>query len=605
MNHETLFRDLQIETSRASGETFPASLSSEEPYLRDFGWEILSHAPEAIEMDRAVHGLPLLEGHKTDRLNIGRASNVRAEGGKLRANLLLGKTSRAKEIREDILGGVLGPLSLGYEILEAKQQEEVRDGHAVYLITRWRPLEVSLVALPADVTVGIGRSRNFQKEEIRMKENIITPNGDNNATNKERERITDLREYAKIQGDMPVDFVDNAIENGGDVHGLAKVYMGWKRSQQDTNTTQHFPSGQRSASTLGLSPKDTERFSIVRAVNALATNDWREAGHEKEVSDSLAKRRNGDMSNIHIPLEVLGNQQREILKSGSGANLIPSDYMGSSFIDILRNRARVVEAGATVLNGLQGDVEIPRKTATSTAYWVGEGSDITESTPTFDQLTLTPKTLGALTSWSRKLTLQGSPDIEMLMRNDLATKLAVELDRVAIEGSGSGAEPEGILNTTGIGAIALGTNGDYPAYADLVNLVKEVAADNADIGKLGFMLSATAKAKLQLTEKATDTGLFVFEDGENGDGRIAGYRALVSNQVPDDLDKGTSEGICSAVIFGDFSSCIIGNWGSLELALDNTTNFASAGLRLRAILDADIGIRHAPSFAAIQDMLTA
>jgi HK97 family phage major capsid protein len=250
-------------------------------------------------------------------------------------------------------------------------------------------------------------------------------------------------------------------------------------------------------------------------------------------------------------------------------------------------------------------VEIPRKTATSTAYWVGEGSDITESTPTFDQLTLTPKTLGALTSWSRKLTLQGSPDIEMLMRNDLATKLAVELDRVAIEGSGSGAEPEGILNTTGIGAIALGTNGDYPAYADLVNLVKEVAADNADIGKLGFMLSATAKAKLQLTEKATDTGLFVFEDGENGDGRIAGYRALVSNQVPDDLDKGTSEGICSAVIFGDFSSCIIGNWGSLELALDNTTNFASAGLRLRAILDADIGIRHAPSFAAIQDMLTA
>ena len=604
MIHETYFRDLQVETNRTSGQTFPASLSSETPVLRDFGWEILSHAPEAIELDRAGQGLPLLEGHKTDRLNIGRAGNVRTDGGKLRADLLLGKSARAHEVQLDIESGVLGPLSLGYQILEAEQQDEIRDGHAVFVVKRWRPLEVSLVSLPADINVGIGRSLNFQKDE-NMTERITTPTGGDIAVKQERERISELREYAKLHPDMPEVLVDRAIESGSSIHDVAKGYMAHKRKLQDVNEVLHFPGSQRSNPTLGLSPRESDRFSIVRAVRALASNDWREAGFEKDVSDSLAKQRGGDLSHIHIPLEILGHQQRAVLKSGSGANLIPSEYMGSSFIDVLRNRARTIEAGATVLNGLQGDVEIPRKTATSTAYWVGEGSDVTESTPAFDQVSLTPNTVGALATYSRKMILQSSPDIEQLMRADLAGTLAVELDRVGIEGSGSGAEPLGILGTSGIGDLALGTNGDYPAYADLVNLVKEVAIDNADVGKLGFLLSATSKAKLQLVEKATDTGLFVFEDGENGDGRIAGYRALVSNQVPDDLDKGTSSGICSAVIFGNWADLMVGNWGALEIALDHSTNFASGGVRIRALLDADVAVRHAQSFAAIQDMLTA
>jgi len=204
-----------------------------------------------------------------------------------------------------------------------------------------------------------------------------------------------------------------------------------------------------------------------------------------------------------------------------------------------------------------------------------------------------------MTDISRRLLLQGSVDVENLIRNDLATTLALELDRAAINGSGSSNQPTGILNVSGIGDVAGGTNGLAPTFAHMIELETDVAAANADLGALGYMTNATIRGTLKQTEKASSTGQFVWDDGT-----MNGYTALATNQVPSNLTKGTSSD-CSAVIFGNWNDLIIGQWGALDILVDPYTGGASGAVRVRAMQDVDIAVRHAASFSAMQDALAS
>jgi HK97 family phage major capsid protein len=115
--------------------------------------------------------------------------------------------------------------------------------------------------------------------------------------------------------------------------------------------------------------------------------------------------------------------------------------------------------GPTVLSGLQGNVAIPRQISATTTYWVTEASAITQAEATFDQVTMTPKQLGARSQYSRLMLQQSTPDIETIVRNDLARVMALGMDSAAISGSGASGQPRGILNTSSIGSVAMGTNG--------------------------------------------------------------------------------------------------------------------------------------------------
>ncbi len=253
-----------------------------------------------------------------------------------------------------------------------------------------------------------------------------------------------------------------------------------------------------------------------------------------------------------------------------------------------------------MLDGLVGNVAIPSQSAGAATFWVTEGNAVTESEATFGQVTMSPKTVGMFTDYTRRTLLQATPAIEALVRADLAAGIAVEIDRAAIAGSGASGQPRGIINTAGIGSVAGGTNGAAPTYGNMVALEEAVSIANADMGNLSYLTNARMRAQLRLTQQfASTNGVPVW----GGDNRVMGYPAAVTNNVPSNLTKGTSSGVCSAIIFGNFADLMVGMWGGLDLILDTSTLATSGGRRLVALQDVDVAVRRAVSFAAMLDAL--
>jgi len=282
-----------------------------------------------------------------------------------------------------------------------------------------------------------------------------------------------------------------------------------------------------------------------------------------------------------LPADVLRTWKRD-LNSTDEASLFTDDYRGGDFIDVLRNASSVMQAGATMLSGLSGDVKIPKKTAAATAGWIAtEGGAAGESEMTVGQVSMTPKTLGAYTDVTRQLLIQASLDVENLIRDDLTRAIALTIDSAALEGAGTSGAPTGILNTSGVNTVTAFAAAN-PTFAEVVTLETAVAEDNALLGNLAYILPASMYGALKTVEKASGTAQFVIEPG----GTMNGYRAIVSNQAT-----------AGNLYFGNFSDCLVGMFGGLDLLVDPYTASTSGTIRVVALQSVDVAVRHAVSFA--------
>ena len=590
-----LDRDALDEESR----TIPIAFSSEAPVSRAFGTEILDHDPSSSRLGRLEGRGPVLVDHDpTDQVGVVESVSIDTDR-RGRAVVRFGKSARANEIYNDLIDGIRNHVSVGYRIHRMSEERSESDQPPTMRVVDWEPLELSIVSIPADATVGVGRAaedefdtvieRSAPTEEIIMTE-VTTPAPEVSAEEIRKAEIRRIREIEALGSQHSAsDMARDYVQGGKSVDEFRSVLL-------DQISERPAP---ESGAKLGMSDKEAGSFSIVRALNAQVSGDWGDAGFELEASRAVADRVGKKPEGFYVPIDVL---QRDLTQgtATAGGHLVATDLLSGSFIDMLRNKMQVISAGATMLNGLNGNVAIPRQTSGATAYWVAENGAITESQQAFDQVTLSPKTLGAMTEMSRRLLLQGSMDVEALVRNDLATTLALEIDRAALNGSGASNQPTGILNVSGIGDVAGGTNGLAPAFSHIVDLESDVATANADMGSLAYMTNAAVIGKLKQTEKASSTAQFVIDGGESN-----GYRVIGSNQVPSNLTKGTSSGVCSAIIFGNWADLIIGTWGGLDINVDPYTNSATGAVRVVAMQDIDIAVRHAESFSAMQDALTA
>jgi HK97 family phage major capsid protein len=361
---------------------------------------------------------------------------------------------------------------------------------------------------------------------------------------------------------------------------------------------------------LGMSDGEKRRYSILRALRSmLPGSNRREAGFELEASAEIAKRLGRDPQGIFVPYEAIGHalrskarrERRDLTITTEGTDLRATDLDAANFIDLLRNRMILNEAGATVMSGLVGNVDIPRQSGGATVTWLAEQDAAGEATPTTDKVSLTPRTAGVFLDMSRKFIQQVAIDADAFAENDLRTALALELDRVGLHGSGASNQPTGVASTAGIGSVAGGANGAAPTYGNIVTLETEVAQDNADIGNLAYITNTKVRGKLKQTAKVSSTdSVMVWEDQNE----LNGHRVLVSNQVSSTLTKGTSSGICSAIFFGNWSDLIMAFWGALDLLVDPYTASSKGDVRVVAFQDIDIAVRHAESFAAMLDALT-
>jgi len=334
------------------------------------------------------------------------------------------------------------------------------------------------------------------------------------------------------------------------------------------------------ANDIGLSDKETRSFSFVKALNYLSNQGdaqaRRDAAFEIEVGEAAAKQYERSSNGIVIPNEVL---RRDLVVGTptAGGDLVDDVLLAGSFIDLLRNRLAIAQAGATMLTGLQGNVSIPRQTSAATAYWVGENASPTESQQAIDQVNMTPKTVGAFVDYSRRLLLQSSIDVEGMVRNDLARVIALEIDRAAIYGTGSSNQPQGLTNVSGIGSETLTGTGTFAEY---IAMETDVAAANADAGALRYIINASARGALKSTEKASNTAQFVYENDQ-----INGYPVIVSNQLAS-----------NDALFGDFSMFIMGMWSGLDLTVDPYAGATAGTVRVIALQDIDFAVKQPGSF---------
>jgi HK97 family phage major capsid protein/HK97 family phage prohead protease len=609
---EVLYRSISLERSALDEEkrTVPASLSSEEPVERFFGREILSHEPGAVDLTRAQDGLPLLFNHDTDQ-PIGVVEGVKLSGRKLRGTLRFGKSSRANEIFEDIKGGVLRNVSVGYLIDDVKDEPSDDGEPRTYRATHWRLLEASVVAVPADPTVGVGRS--FQKRGNSMEDenNELQSRGARRsaaaAQEQERERIRSIQALCKTHrlGDR---IADEWIENGVTIEE-ARGQVLRKIESRPQEPVSAF-SGE-----LGLTEREVKRFSIVRGINAIVNQDWSRAGFERECSRGLAKKLGRETQGFFVPMEV---QQQSawgkrapyaVGATATGGALVETDLLVDNFIEVLRNASRVLQAGATLLPGLVGNVDIPRRIGATNTFWVGESGALTEAEATYDKVTLRPKTVGALSKMSRLTLLQTTPAIEMLTRNDMAAQVGLAIDLAALSGSGAANQPLGIANTVGIGSVVGGVNGAAVTIDNVIDLEAQIANQNAPEDALAYLFNSKTIASLKKLKAST--GQYLWTNSPPGQrsatpGAINGIQAYRSNQLRSNLVKGTSGAVCSELVFGNWSELLIGEWGVLEILVNpfDSTGFTTGDVLIRAFQTLDIGVRHAVSFAYMSDALT-
>lgn len=352
--------------------------------------------------------------------------------------------------------------------------------------------------------------------------------------------------------------------------------------------------------------RELRSFSLVRAIASQVPGLNVDAGRERELSQEIARRAGRPFQGIAVPISVFHEpvEQRVLTTTlpggGPGSNLIQTDLAGSQFIDRLRNALVTRRLGARVLTGLVGNLDIPRLKASATSGWVAENVALAASDHQFDKVSLTPKHAGALTELSRNMLMQPSVDVEALARADFAAILAEAVDTAAITGTGSGAQPRGVLNVSGIGSVAMGANGGPITWDAVINLIGELDIDNAE--GTGFLTNSRVVRSARKTPKVSGQPVYVME----GRDRLADYPAAVSNIVPSNLTKGTSSGVCSALLFGAWSDLILGYWSELDVLVNpfESTAYSKGNVQVRAMLTMDVAVRYPESFAAIQDLTT-
>ena len=263
------------------------------------------------------------------------------------------------------------------------------------------------------------------------------------------------------------------------------------------------------------------------------------------MSAELQRRTGQAPKGILVPLAVFHRPVREqrapittaLPVGGPGSNIIGTDHRGDLMIDILRAKIVTARLGATVLNDLRGNVDIPRLDQSAAAEWIAENTALSGSTPEFGKVTMTPKHVGALVEWSRNMLLQASPDIEMLMRNDLARIIAEAVDRAALVGEG-GTEPTGIALVSGVGDVDMQAG---LTWEKILELISEVETANSEGN--GFTASPKVKRMLRKTPKQSSgvEGNFIQGDDPNS---LAGYPFLATT-LPSQLGSPSTEPLIS------------------------------------------------------------
>jgi HK97 family phage major capsid protein len=577
-----------IEVRAAEGDV-PASVrmsvSSEEPVLT-YGYfndqyqriyEILDHGEGSINMSRCKDGLVILDRHYGDQIGL---MTVDTKDRKLGGVVEFCTGNRAQEIGKDAAKGLRRNVSVGYTVAaESYRLEGDKDGLPVVRAMSWMPYEASFEPVPADTSVGVGRTNEWK------------PTAEVPATRKEKNKM-DPKELAKL--------FERAASNGIEAAKVLElVEAGKGRAELDALIVEKqrveikelkerkpdVPIVDGKAvivgkGELGLSEKETRRYSMLRVIQA-QLGGKADIGFERECSEAVAKQLGRTARGFFVPWDVMVQKRdMQIVSAGTGSNFVATNLLVGSFIEAIRARSILPRLGVPVISGLVGDIAIPKMSAI-TGYWIAETAEPTESTPVMSQVTGTPRTVAGTIDYSRKLAMQSSLDVEMLIQNDLAKALAQTIDKAGFNGAGT-SEPTGLL--TGPISTDCSVTAGTPTFAEIANIMATVEdkIDDIENGKW----AVTGEVFWKLATTATSAGSSVFVADYNTS-RILGAMALRSGNVTANYG-----------VFGDWTQMVMGMWGNgLDLRVDPYSGSKSGLVSVTGFMDVDVMVRNAEGFA--------
>lgn len=621
-----LLRDFQradiTVTRAAEGEpmrlSFPAS--SETEVERYFGVEVLSHDSKAVRLQRIAGGAaPLLFNHDWSD-PVGMVTGGRVKDGRLYVDAQLFDTARAADVAKMIDGG-LRNVSIGYEIREMTEDTKKQR----FTATDWEPLEVSIVTVPADASVGIGRANDPEPKPVRVvrAEEVSQPAAPaasvrsiavsdqvnaaaGAADNKQSTRVDVVEDHTNRPDPVTLEktrkqairnlaranqcddrYVDHWISTGASLEIVADDLLKIQQERGDTASRTY----------LDMPKKEVQRYSLMRALRAAQNRDWTKAGLEleanKEISKRLSKLPRAETA-FFVPLDVMMRDRqpqgftRDMTSAGvSGSQyLVGTNLMPGSFIELLRNTSVALRMGVRRMSGLVGNVTIPKMTAGNTAYWLAdETTQITESQPTIGQLSLAPKNVAALTELSHQLMQQSTPDAEQLVLDSIARDIALAVDVGILRGSGASGQPTGIATTGSIGSVS-GTSFYTNAQARILEFQSDVADNNALLDGFGYVTTPTVAANLMNKAELASTGAERLWKGNMSTGSLFGYPSMSSGQMAS-----------ATMMAGWWPSVILAEWGVLELMTNPYSDFTRGLSAVRGWYTCDVGVRYPGAFS--------
>ncbi len=648
---------------------YPLSFSSEEPVYRYDWWndleyyEVLSHDPADINLSRSEPDgiFPFLRSHDRREM-VGSVRNpaVNKANRTMEGDGYFSSIEDGQRAQTLVDEGDLRTVSVGYSIesLTLLKAADKTNPIPTY-IAKWQPIEISLEPVAADVTVGIGRT----KEALRANEGLRRAAEALGTTCFEVEVPEDPqpegeRDMSIPAGVAPTNGAAPAPAAAEPTTALGRDYAAELRqlnvlaAQCDGRVEDGMTATERANkwSEAGLTP-DQAAGEAFRAMTAKATQGARAAqapelpantrklykmgrafrmlvevgdnsrqrfdGFEGEIHQELARHSPlGTKGGIKIPLQIPRSEEEqdtydrwkadiEIRTLGTdqaagGQTLIPTALM--DLIDVLRNKARVLQFGAQLYGNLVGSIPWPRQLTAANVNWMGENpvSPVTAGEPTFDSVVGSPKTLIGQTVVSRQLLTMSNFSLETKLKNDLAIGHGLAIDLAALNGSGSANQPRGILNTVGVSSVDF--NGP-PTHELNTAMATELAIKNALIsGSLGFLTEPKVAGYEMSHLVAPGVPGFMWS-GTHDNGVVAGYRAASTNQVPNNLGVNSD---LQAKIFADWSQAVVLMWGNeMELVVDPLTRAGYGQLVITSFSMADFILQRLFSFCIANGLKAA
>ncbi|EPU3551153.1 phage major capsid protein [Escherichia coli] len=642
---------------------FEIAFSSEQPYQRQF-WdeqnqemvvldEILVHTPEAVDLSRLNNNAPLLFNHNFDN-HLGVVCNARIDADKVgRATVRFSKHGTlANDIRNKVIEGTMEKISVGYDIKEY----HIDYAKGQLIVTKFVPFELSFVTVPADESVGLNRSlntitvnleakRDMTKEQIEeikeeqesapVKEAPVEENKESEVEETQERQVEENKEDENLEDGKDAEHPESVDDDSSTVREAEevkeereaapdeeeKIEEVAERSEEDELEIREI------ARELNINDEELERALAVKdmtpeAFRTKALNNLVNAqrNNEQQIKDSKMEK-TFDLNNVIRSLvdgEALGANEAEFSAMAATATMqrgraarggsvfVPAAAMRAaaagntkatltavtdekllteSYIEMLLPASCLGRLGVTVLSGLNSPIAVPKMTASSVEAFgfVDENGAAPESHAEFSNVKMAPKTFAGGNPISRQ-SLKTVPNIATLITDHINKAVRIKLEQLILSDKENARGPAGLVKQL-VDASRV-TKKTAFSYKDLLKEIAALTDAGVPAQAIKFAMSGATAAELESTPKSDrgDAQGFIMENG-----KIAGYEVVTSGVIPADT-----------IVLGDFSGIIVGEWGGLELDLDDSTYRAQSAIVPRVWLDLDYVVAQPEALKVLQ-----